>query len=241
MKLIVVENEQEVSQRAFEIMHDLIVRKPDAILGLATGTTPLGLYRAMVEDHQKNGTDYSKIQSYNLDEYVGLEGTHPQSYRYFMQENLFDHINIKRENTHVANGMAADMHAECVAYEEELRTHPRDLQILGIGSNGHIAFNEPGTPFDSRTHVVELTDSTRKDNSRLFDSIDEVPYYAISMGIQSILESKEILLLATGPNKAEAIYRLMNEPASPALPVSALVDHPNVTVLCDRAAAQRLQ
>lgn len=237
MKFIEVNTYEELSDKASEIIINAVKNNPYAKLGLATGSTPLGTYQRMIEDHRKNGTSYEHIVTVNLDEYVGLSKDHPGSYRYYMDNVLFKHINIKRENAHVPDGTAEDLDAECRRYEAIIdKLGGLDLQLLGIGQNGHIGFNEPGTPFDSLTHVVELTENTREVNSRFFERLEDVPKKAITMGIKSILKSKEILLLISGEQKAEALHRLLHEGISEDFPASALKTHPNCTVIYDKAA-----
>jgi len=239
MRWIEVNTYEELSGKASEMIINAVKNNPNLKLGLATGSTPIGTYQRMIEDHKKNGTSYENVITVNLDEYVGLPKNHPESYRSFMDRQLFDHINIKRENTHVPDGNAEDLEAECKRYEAIIDSlGGLDFQLLGIGQNGHIGFNEPGTPFDSVTHVVELTENTRQANARFFNSIDEVPTKAITMGIKSILKSKEILLLISGESKAEALRRLMHEDISEDFPASALKNHPNCTVIYDKAASK---
>ncbi|MDE5897439.1 MAG: glucosamine-6-phosphate deaminase, partial [Clostridia bacterium] len=206
MKIIVTKDYEEMSAKAFEIMLDTVKKNPNAVLGLATGSTPIGLYKNMARDHRENGTSYRGIRTVNLDEYAGLGGDHPQSYACFMRTNLFDALDIDLANTNIENGLAGNAEQECARYNAVLDSLQQDIQILGIGSNGHIAFNEPGTPFGSVTHVVQLAESTIKDNSRLFDSIDEVPRSAFTMGLKNIMQAKKIVILANGANKANAVY-----------------------------------
>ena len=240
MKVIVAENYEEMSRKAFEVMAEVVKNNPRAVLGLATGSTPIGLYKNMIEDHEKNGTSYREIKTVNLDEYAGLDYSSDQSYVYFMRHNLFDHIDIDLKNTNIENGKAADRAAECARYNALLDELPRDIQVLGIGSNGHIAFNEPGTPFGSVTHIVDLTESTIKDNSRMFASIDEVPRQAFTMGLKNIMQSKKILILANGANKAKAVYGLVKGEVTENVPASILQLHPDCTLICDKAAASLL-
>lgn len=202
MRVLIAKDYDELSEKAFEVMKDIIRSNPYAVLGLATGTTPLGLYRHMIEDHKAHGTSYAHIRTVNLDEYQGLPKNHNQSYAYFMRENLFRHLDIETSNTYIENGTAQDEQAECARYNKLLEELPRDIQLLGLGSNGHIAFNEPRTPFGSQTHVVDLTENTIKDNARLFSDISEVPKKAFTMGIKQIMQAKQILILASGANKA---------------------------------------
>lgn len=240
MKVIVVKTYDEMSREAFSVMKEVVTANPRAVLGLATGSTPIGLYQNMIADHEKNGTSYREISTVNLDEYAGLDVTSDQSYIYFMRHNLFDHIDVKPENTHIENGKAADRQAECDRYNALLEELPRDIQVLGIGSNGHIAFNEPGTPFGSVTHIVDLTESTIKDNSRMFASIDEVPRQAFTMGLKNIMNAKKILILANGSNKAKAVYGLVRGEVTEKVPASILQLHPDCTLICDEAAASLL-
>lgn len=236
MKVINVGSYQELSKEAAKIVIQTVKKKPDAVLGLATGSTPIGLYNELIDDHAKNGTSYRKICTFNLDEYVGLEGSHPQSYLYFMRQHLFHHIDISPDNTFIPNGKAEDMMKECERYEELIKKKGGiDLQILGIGQNGHIGFNEPGTSFSSRTHIIQLTESTRQANSRFFSSMEEVPTRAITMGIQTIMESRKILLLISGKAKMDALKRLLTDEISEDFPASVLKLHNDVTVITDIA------
>lgn len=237
MKVIIAKDYEDMSDKAFEVMAEVVKKNPRAVLGLATGSTPLGLYRRMIEDHEKNGTSYREICTVNLDEYAGLDYSSDQSYVYFMRENLFDHVDIDLKNTNIENGKAADRQAECDRYNRLLAETQQDIQLLGIGSNGHIAFNEPGTPFGSVTHIVDLTESTIKDNSRLFDSIDEVPRQAFTMGLKNIMNAKKILILANGANKAKAVYGLVKGQVTENVPASVLQLHPDCTLIVDEAAA----
>lgn len=241
MELIKAKDYQEMCKLAAEKMIKLVTAKPNAVLGLATGSTPLGTYGFLKQDHEQNGTSYQQVTTFNLDEYVGLDESHPQSYRYFMNENLFFGIDIQRENTYVPSGKVENMQEEGVNYEKLLREKgPVDLQLLGIGRNGHIGFNEPGTPFDTKTHVVELTESTREANKRFFDSIEEVPTHAITMGISSIMESKEILLLVSGESKAPIVRDLFEKEQTEEIPATVLKSHSKVTVIADEEALSLL-
>ena len=237
---IVCENYDEVSKEAFKVMKT-VLDKGNPVLGLATGSSPVGLYKEMIRDHKENGTSYKNILTWNLDKYVGIPRTHEQSYWTFMHENLFNFIDIPEENIHVPVGESEDEEAECVKYEESMKGHTVDIQVLGIGSDGHIAFNEPGTPFDSLTHLMDLTEQTRKDNARFFDNdINQVPKRSITMGLASIMRAKKIIVIATGENKAEAVYGMLKGPKTTDCPASILQDHPDVTVLLDKAAASKL-
>lgn len=240
MKVIITENYQEMSEKAGEIIVEIVKNNPKAVLGLATGSSPIGTYQYMIKDHKENGTSYKDVSTVNLDEYVGLTPDHNQSYAYFMRDNLFNHVDIDLANTNLPQGSAKDLEAECNRYNTLLATMQQDVQVLGIGSNGHIGFNEPNTPFDSVTHVVDLTESTIKDNSRLFESIDEVPRQALSMGIKNIMNAKSIIMVASGKNKAVAVKGMVNGAITPELPASVLQLHPNVVLVCDKDAASLL-
>ncbi len=240
IKVIKVKNYDEVSDKAFEIMHDLVVSKPNAVLGLATGSSPVGLYQRMIKDHQENGTSYKDVITFNLDEYVGLEKSHPESYYLFMHRNLFDGLDVKEENIHIPSS-EGDLTANCDSYNQALSQYQIDLQILGIGSNGHIGFNEPGTSFDSVTHIVDLKESTIKDNARFFDDdISKVPTKAITMGISNVMAAKQILLVASGANKANAIQATVMGVVTENVPASILQEHPNVIIIIDEAAGSSL-
>lgn len=240
MKIIFAKDYEELSKKAAEEMLAVIRSTPKAVLGLATGTTPLGLYARLIEDHKINGTDYRHIRTVNLDEYKGLPASHEQSYAYFMRHNLFEGLGIAPGQTNIENGMAEDEAEECARYDALLDAMPRDIQLLGLGSNGHIAFNEPQTPFGSGTHVVSLAESTIKDNARLFASQDEVPRKAFTMGIRHIMQAKRILILASGANKAEAVFKMAKGPVTEDVPASVLQLHPDCTLIVDEAAAARL-
>ncbi|MBS1305816.1 MAG: glucosamine-6-phosphate deaminase [Christensenellaceae bacterium] len=241
MKVIIAKDYEEMSKKAFEVMREVVKGNPRAVLGLATGSTPIGLYKNMIEDHKRNCTSYREIRTVNLDEYAGLDYSSDQSYVYFMRSNLFDYIDIDLKNTNIENGKAADRQAECDRYNRLLEGMQQDIQVLGIGSNGHIAFNEPGTPFGSVTHIVDLAESTIKDNSRMFKSIDEVPRQAFTMGLKNIMNAKKILILANGANKAKAVYGLVKGEVTEAVPASVLQLHPDCTLVCDEAAAALLK
>ncbi|RLI23840.1 glucosamine-6-phosphate deaminase, partial [Candidatus Bathyarchaeota archaeon] len=191
--------------------------------------------------HREEGLSFSRVTTFNLDEYVGLPPDHPQSYHYYMFHNLFDHVDVRRENVHIPDGMAENLDEECRRYEEAIKEAGGiDLQLLGIGRNGHIGFNEPGSPFDSRTRVVKLSEQTRKDNARFFNSIDEVPTHAITMGIGTIMEARRIILIASGEAKAEAIAKAVKGPKTVDVPASALQDHPDCLFIIDKEAASLL-
>lgn len=240
MNIIITENYEQMSKKAAEILIELVKKNPNAILGLATGSSPIGTYLNMIKDHKENGTSYKNVKTVNLDEYVGLTADHNQSYAYFMRTNLFDHIDIDQANTNLPCGNASCPKCECDRYNELLVAMQQDVQLLGLGSNGHIGFNEPNTPFNSVTHVVSLAESTIKDNSRLFKSIDEVPRQAFSMGIKNIMNAKSILMVVSGKNKAAALKGMIDGEITPNLPASILQLHPFVTVVCDKDAASLL-
>lgn len=229
----------QVAQAAAAIFSAQIYQKPDSVLGLATGSTPVETYQALIRLHQEGLLDFSAASSFNLDEYVGLAADHPQSYARYMREQLFDHINLKQ--TALPDGMAANLPAECLRYETAIKDAGGiDLQLLGIGNNGHIGFNEPGEAFVYPTNVSQLTKSTIQANRRFFDTVDQVPTSALSMGIGTIMQARHILLLALGQGKAEAIREMVEGPITPGLPASILRTHPRVTVLMDRGAASLL-
>lgn len=239
MKIIKVQSYEEGSKKAFEIVKEVLVEKNDAILGLATGSSPIGLYKEMIQDHKENNQSYQNVITVNLDEYMGLERDHQESYYTFMHRNLFDHIDIREENVHLPSSIG-NMEENVKKYEEVLAKYKPDVQILGVGANGHIGFNEPGTPFNSRTHTVTLAEKTRQDNARFFNDISEVPTHAITMGIQNILEAKKIVLVAFGENKKDAIYGLVHGEISENLPASILQKHADATIIVDEEAAKRL-
>lgn len=233
MEIIVKENELQAGKAAFAIFEKAI-KDGAKVLGLATGSTPLTLYQNWVE----SDLDCSKLTSINLDEYVGLKPEDPQSYHYFMQKHLFDQKPFKK--TYVPDGLASDIPAFCQEYDQLIKDNPIDVQLLGIGRNGHIAFNEPGTPFDIGTHEVKLTENTINANSRFFDNIEDVPKSAICMGTANIMASKKIVLMAFGEQKAHAIKMMVEGPITEEVPASILQKHPDVTVIVDEAAASEL-
>ena len=240
MKVIIVKDYQEMSKCAFDVMIKVIKENEKAVLGLATGTTPIGLYKEMIKDHKENGTSYKGIRTVNLDEYAGLDITSNQSYIYFMRDNLFNHIDINLANTFIENGKAENAQEECERYNKLLENMRQDIQLLGLGSNGHIAFNEPYTPFDSVTHVVNLTEQTIRDNSRLFDRIEDVPTKAFTMGIKNIMNAKKVLILASGENKADAVYKTVKGIVTEEVPASILQTHPDCTLIVDQKAGKLL-
>ncbi len=242
MKIIIVKDYNEMSIKGGEIIASLIDRKPEAILGLATGSTPEGLYKELIRLYEEGKLDFSKVTSVNLDEYYGLKGDHPQSYRYFMNEKLFNHINIDKARTYVPNGVAEDVEKECRDYDKRIQELGGiDLQLLGIGNNGHIAFNEPEEELSYGTHLTDLTESTITANSRFFDTLEEVPKRALTMGIGSIMKAKSILLIASGEGKAEAIKELVSGKITTKSPATMLQVHHDVTLIVDEAAASLIK
>ena len=241
MRFAIVKSAAELGERAFYEIKRVLDAKPDAVIGFATGRTPLPLYEKMAEDHRKNGTSYKRVIAINLDEYVGIEAKNKNSFARFMRDNLFSKIDIDPANTNIPNGMAEDLEAECARYAAFVKEHPADIQILGIGGNGHIAFNEPYTKYDTVTHIATLTSRTRSDNAEGFGSPALVPGYALTMGIAEILSAKKILMLASGEGKAEAIYNMLQGRDDTSCPAAALRKHPDVTVVLDEAAAKYLE
>lgn len=230
-----------MSRRAANIISAQVIYKPDCVLGLATGSTPVGTYRQLIEWYNKGDLSFAEVHSVNLDEYCGLAPTHEQSYRYFMQNNLFDHIDIKPENTNVPNGLAEDYQAECCRYNQVIQSLGGiDLQLLGMGHNGHIGFNEPGYAFELGTHLVDLAESTIRANARFFNSADEVPRQALTMGMKNIMLARHILVVVSGEDKAEIVYKAFCGPVTPEVPASILQLHPSVTLVGDEAALHKL-
>ena len=237
---LIVTDAQQAAVRAAGLYVDLLRRKPDAVLGLATGSTPLGLYARLAALYRAGELSFRRATSFNLDEYVGLPATHDQSYRYFMEHNLFSHVDLPAERTHVPSGLDVS-DAALAGYDAAIEAAGGiDLQLLGLGGNGHIGFNEPGTPFGLGTHVVELTARTRQDNARFFASLDEVPTHAVTMGVKTVMHARAILLLAFGSAKAEAVRAALTGPVTEEVPASVLQLHPDVTVICDEEAAKLL-
>ena len=233
---VVIGNNEKISGLIAEEFIKVINAKPNCVLGLATGTSPLQVYANLIKANKEGRVTFKNVTTFNLDEYIGLEGTHVQSYRYFMNDNLFNHIDIDKERTHVLKG-TGDYLAYAKEYDNLIaKAGGIDIQILGIGSDGHIAFNEPGASFDSLTHVETLAESTIVDNSRLFNDISEVPTKAVTMGLRSIMNARKIVLIATGKNKAKAIYNLLKGPKTEQVPCSILQDHPDCTIYVDEEA-----
>lgn len=238
MNILVVKDYDQMSKKAAHLLVGQILQKPNSVLGVATGSTPLGLYKELIKFYNEGMISFEKVTTFNLDEYLGLDTSHEQSYAYYMYENLFRHIDIKEGHHNIPSGITEDFEEECRRYEELIsKSGGIDLQVLGIGRNGHIGFNEPDIKFEARTHVVKLDDQTIRDNARFFDNIEDVPKEAISMGIKTIMRSRGIILLATGKEKADAVAGMINGKITPELPASVLQLHPNVTIIVDEEAA----
>lgn len=242
MRIYKADGYEGMSRRAANIIAAQIHMKPDCVLGLATGSSPVGTYQNLVEMFKAGDLSFAEVKSVNLDEYKGLAPTHEQSYRYFMQSNLFDHVDIKAENTNVPNGQTGDAEAECARYDALIRSlGGADLQLLGVGRNGHIGFNEPGPVFVRGTHVVDLTESTIEANKRFFASADDVPRQALTMGIGGIMSARKILVVASGEDKAQAVQKMVEGPITPEVPASILQLHPDVVLVGDAAALSKLK
>ena len=241
MKIYSAKDYAGMSRIAANILSAQITMKPDCTLGLATGSTPIGTYQVLVERCASGDLDFSQVKSINLDDYVGLSPEHDQSYRYFMNTNLFNHLNINKDNTNVPNGLAEDLDAECQRYNELISTlGPIDIQVLGMGHNGHIGFNEPSDIFELETHKVDLAQTTIDANARFFASADEVPRQALTMGIKSIMQAKMILVVVNGKGKAEIVKKAFTGPVTPQVPASILQMHPNVVLVGDEEALSLL-
>ena len=237
---VYVETPEQIAAHAASIYKEILDQKPDAVLGFATGSTPLDLYAELIRLYEAGELSFKDVTTFNLDEYVGLEPTHDQSYRYFMDTNLFTHIDLDPAAVHIPSGI--DTSAEnLAAYDEAIaQAGGVDMQLLGIGCNGHIGFNEPGTPLESLTHVVELTDNTREVNARFFDSLDDVPTHAATMGIKTVMNARKLLLIALGESKADAVRATIEGPVTADCPASVLQLHPDVVVFLDEGAASKL-
>ncbi len=241
MEVLIRDNSDIGCVLGAKIIARVVREKPDAVLGLATGRTPLRLYQELIRQHREEGLDFSRVTTFNLDEYVGLPATHDQSYRYFMRESLFRHINIDQKRTHVPDGTAADLHAECRAYEQKIiDIGGIDIQLLGLGRNGHIGFNEPTGSLRSRTWVKILSEQTLRDNSDVFGSLEKMPRHALTMGIGTILDARRVLLVAFGPAKVRAVEQMVEGPLAGICPGSALQLHPRATVILDENSAAGL-
>lgn len=241
MDLFIAKNPEEASTKAAEIIRDVILAKEDAVLGLATGSTPIATYKKLIEMNKNGEISFKKVKTVNLDEYIGLNPDHDQSYRYFMDDNLFNHIDIDKNNTHVPAGISDDFEKDTKDYEALIDSlGHQDVQVLGIGNNGHIAFNEPNDYLEMYTHTEELTESTIEANKRFFESADDVPRRAVSMGIGSIFKAKKIIILAFGRAKAEAVKALADNRLSTKVPATLLKLHPDVTLIVDEEAAEKI-
>ena len=242
MEIVICKTKEEASRKAAEMITAAVKKNPKIVLGLATGSTPVPMYKEMIKAVKAKKVSYKQVRTWNLDEYWGLPGTHDQSYRYFMDKNLFDSIDIKKSNTHVLNGLAKDWRKECADYEAQIKDAGGiDLQVLGIGSDGHIAFNEPGSSLASRTRMVYLTPQTIQDNARFFEKASDVPTSALSMGVGTICEAKKVILLAFGANKADAVQGMVEGGMSQYCTASALQAHNDAWVFCDEEAASKLK
>lgn len=242
MKIYEAKDYYGLSRRAANIISAHAILRPDCVLGLATGSTPVGAYRQLIEWYQKGDLSFAGVRTVNLDEYRGLAPEHPQSYRYFMEENFFSRIDVRRENTHVPDGLAPDPEAECRRYNRVIRDLGGiELQLLGLGHNGHIGFNEPGAAFELETHLVDLAESTIEANTRFFPSREQVPRQAFTMGIKSIMQAREILVVVSGRDKADIVLRAFTGAVTPQIPASILQMHPNVTLVGDTAALSKLR
>ena len=242
MKIYKAKDYKEMSRKAANIISAQVIMKPNCVLGLATGSTPIGTYDQLVEWYNKGDLDFSEVTTVNLDEYKGLPRTNDQSYYYFMHQHLFDRVNIDPERTNVPNGMEPDAEKECGRYEELIRSLGGvDLQLLGLGHNGHIGFNEPGEAFEKETHCVDLTESTIEANKRFFASADDVPKQAYTMGIKTIMQAKKILIVVNGENKADIVERAFFGPVTPEVPASILQLHNDVTLVGDEAALAKIE
>lgn len=245
MLIIITKDYKELSKRAAELVLEEILKKPNLVLGLPTGETPLGMYKLLVKSYQNKNkdkkTDFSKITFFNLDEYYPLRKTDKNSYYSFMHDNFFSHVNVKKSNINILDSESKNPKKDCRLYEKKIKKNPIDLQILGAGINGHIGFNEPGSDFNSKTRLINLTENTKKRNSRFFKNIDQVPKSALTMGISTIMSAKKIILLASGKNKANAIKRLVERPVDKNYPISFLKKHKNLIVIIDKSAGSLLK
>lgn len=239
MQLVKVDNYEEMSKKACSIIMEHIQENRNPVIGLATGSTPEKLYSCLIDEYKQGKVSFENVTTFNLDEYVGLKKDDANSYHHYMKEKLFDHVGLGVDQVYLPDGHSEDLEQNCLTYEKQIKEAGGiDIQVLGLGLNGHIGFNEPGTPFSSRTHVVELSQSTRRANARFFSGIEEVPTQAISMGIASIMASKKILLLVSGKQKAEALHRLLTSELTEDFPASILQTHPDVTIIADELALE---
>ena len=241
MQIYRAKDYEDMSKKAANIIASQIVLKPDCVLGLATGSTPIGAYKNLVEKYEQGDLDFSQVTTVNLDEYKGIPRENDQSYYYFMHDNLFDHVNVKPENTHLPDGTKEDSDEECARYEELIRTlGGQDLQLLGLGHNGHIGFNEPDAIFEKATHCVDLQESTIEANKRFFASADDVPKQAYTMGIGTIMQAKKILVVVSGEDKADTVAKAFFGPVTPEVPASILQFHKDVILVADEAALSKV-
>lgn len=241
MQIYRAKDYEDMSKKAANIIASQVVLKPDCVLGLATGSTPIGAYKNLVEKYEQGDLDFSQVTTVNLDEYKGLPRENDQSYYYFMHDNLFDHVNVKPENTHLPDGTKEDANEECARYEELIRSlGGQDLQLLGLGHNGHIGFNEPDAIFEKETHCVDLQESTIEANKRFFDSADDVPKQAYTMGIGTIMQAKKILVVVSGEDKADTVAKAFFGPVTPEVPASILQFHKDVILVADEAALSKV-
>lgn len=241
MRIVRTKNYEDMSVKAADLIASVILLKPNCVLGLATGSSPIGTYQNLVKKYQDGNLDFSTVRSVNLDEYKGLPRTNPQSYYYFMHDNLFSKVNINLENTNLPNGMEPDAKKACEEYDTVIKSMGGvDLQLLGLGHDGHIGFNEPNTEFDKTTHCVDLTEMTIEANKRFFNSIDEVPRQAYTMGIQTIMEAKTVLMVVSGKDKAKILKEAFFGPVTPSVPASILQFHPNCILVADEDALSEL-
>lgn len=240
MEMIVFQTQEELDTYAAQLFINLVNEKPNAVLGLATGSTPIGIYDKIVESHKNDKVSFKDVTSFNLDEYVGIAPENEQSYAHYMNKHLFSHIDMPAQNAHLPNGMAADMHEESARYDAMLEAQPVDIQLLGLGHNGHIGFNEPDVQLSGGTHAVKLKEETREANARFFASMDEVPEYAITMGVGSILKANTLLLVVRGADKAQIVKEALTGPITTSVPASLLQTHARVIVLLDREAGRML-
>jgi glucosamine-6-phosphate deaminase len=242
MRILRTTDYNDMSRKAANLISAQIMMKPDSVIGLATGETPIGVYKQLTEWYKKGDLDFSNVVTFNLDEYKGLDKNSMDSYYYFMHQHLFQYINIKPENIYIPNGIADDAEEECKRYDEAIVNNQNmDLLLLGIGENGHIAFNEPGEGFETLTHLVKLTNNTRKVNSRLFEEDKKVPEYAYTMGIKNIMQAKKIILIVNGEKKEAIMHRAFKGPITPAIPASILQLHEDVTIVGDETSLRKLK
>jgi len=242
MEVVICSDYDALSKAAAKVIAEIVRAKPSAVLGLATGSSPLGMYDELARMHREEGLDFSDVTTFNLDEYVGLDGSHDQSYRYFMNENLFQHINVPLERTHVPSGTAKDYAVHGREYEQQIADAGGiDVQVLGIGGDGHIAFNEPGTSLASRTHLTTLAQQTIEDNARFFEKKEDVPIHAVTMGVGTILEARKLVMVANKPAKAAAVAAAIEGPVTSMCTASALQLHPDTVVFLDEGAAGKLK